>query len=46
MTTHTDTIQARTGDDCETATELQESWDRAASEAQRDVVGWLGEGIE
>ena len=34
-------ILSRTGDDCETATELQESWDRAVSEICGAVVGCL-----
>ena len=41
MTTHTGPTQARTGDDCQTATELQESWDRAVREIREAVVGCL-----
>ena len=32
-------ILSRTGGDCDTATQLQESWDRAVSEIQRAVAG-------
>ena len=41
MTTHTDPTQFRTGGDCQTATEIQESWDRAVSEIREAVVGCL-----